>query len=265
MHEVRRWTTLVFLFLVGCASVPPDGVRDVDHQLFRGKTALTPRFAAIDSFDVSASRREVVFSAKRETNFDVGLVSLDGSDIHWIPEDPNDEVAVQWAPRGNKVSYIVHTGAGDIVRTVHIPTSAQVASAFPYASVRSLRWAPDGERYFAVVASPDASERTESMRYDGSERRTEVKPKVNLDVAMEPLAGGILVRPSNMHYGERLPLVVWIAPRLFDWSDARGALLQRDRVACAIVTKQPDEAFWNAVRAVPWIDASKPLVQSGTE
>src|SRR6478672_5626112 len=265
MYLMRAKALLGFLFLVGCATVPPDQVRIADGQLFRGRTALTPRFAAIDSFDVSQGRREVVFSAKRTTNFDVGLVSLDGSDIHWIPEDPNDEVGVQWAPRGNKVSYIVHTAAGDIVRTVHIPTSVQTASAFPYASVRSLRWAPDGERYFVVVTSPDASERTESMHYDGSERRTETAPKVNLDVAMEPLAGGIVIRPSNMRYGERLPLVGWIAPRLFDWSDARGALLQRDRVACAIVTKTPDEAFWSAAREVPWIDASKPLVQSATE
>src|SRR5437763_12621303 len=155
---MRAGPLLGFLFLVGCATLPPDQVRIVDGQLFRGRTALTPHFAGIDSFDVSLARREVVFSAKRTTNFDVGLVSLDGSDIHWIPEDPNDETAVQWAPRGNRVSYIVHTPGGDIVRTVHIPTSAQGAADFPYASVRSIRWAPDGERYFAVVTSPDASE-----------------------------------------------------------------------------------------------------------
>src|ERR1043165_9768207 len=123
---MRAGRSFLFLFLVGCASVPPDRVRVDDGQLFRGKTALTPRFAAIDSFDVSQSRREVAFSAKRTTNFEDGLVSLDGSDVHWIPEDPNDETGVQWAPRGNKVSYIVHTAAGDIVRTVHIPTSVQV-------------------------------------------------------------------------------------------------------------------------------------------
>ncbi len=261
---MRSGAFLGFLLLLGCATAS-DTVHVARNQLFRGRTALTPRFAAIDSFDVSLDRREVVFSAKRTTSFDVGLVSLDGSDIHWIPEDPNDEVAVQWAPRGNKVSYVVRTPVGDIVRTVHIPTSVQVAVDFPYASVRSLRWAPDGERFFVVVTSPDASERTESMRYGGEERRVETAPKVRLDVVVEPLAGGIVLRPSALHYNEKLPLVVWIAPRLFDWSDARGALLQRDRVACVIVTKPPDEAFWTVVRAVPWIDASKPLVQSAAE
>ena len=250
---------------MGCATASPDKVHVIHNQLFRGKTALTPRFAAIDSFDVSLERREVVFSAKRANNFDVGLVSLDGSDVHWIPEDPNDEVAVQWAPRGNKVSYIVHTPGGDIVRTVHIPTSSQLAVDFPYTSVRSVRWDPAGERYFVVLTSPDASERTESMRYGGEARRVEVPSKVRLDVAIEPLAGGIVMRPSAIRYGEKLPLVVWIAPRLYEWSDARGALLQRDRVACAIITTKPDEAFWRAVREVPWIDASKPLVQSTAE
>lgn len=242
-----------------------DAVRVADNQLFRGSTALTPRFAAIDSFDVSRDRREVVFSAKRTTNFDVGLVSLDGSEIHWVPEDPRDETGVQWAPRGNKVSYIVHAVGGDIVRTVHIPTSMQLTVDFPYASVRSLRWAPDGDRYFVVVTSPDASERTESMRYGGEERRVEVPPKTKLDVSIEPLAGGIVLRPTAVRYGEKLPLVVWITPHFYAWSDARGTLLQRDRVACVIVDKQPDDAFWQAVRAVPWIDAAKPLVQSAPE
>jgi len=262
---VRCGTWVGFLFLMGCATTPPDAVHVAKGQLFRGTTALTPRFAAIDSFDVSLDRREVVFSAKRTNNFDVGLVSLDGSEIHWIPEDPNDETAVQWAPRGNKVCYIVHTPSGDIVRTAHIPTSTQVAVDFPYASVRSLRWDPAGERFFVAVTSPDASERTESMRYGGEERRVEVAPKTRLDVAVEPLAGGIVLRPSALRYGEKLPLVVWISPRLYEWSDARGALLQRDRVACVIVTKTPDEAFWKAMREVPWIDAAKPLVQSASE
>jgi hypothetical protein len=262
---VRARLLLGMLLLMGCATAPSDTVRVVDNQLFRGRIPLTPRFAAIDSFDASRDRREVVFSAKRTTSFDVGLVSLDGSDVHWVPEDPRDETGVQWAPRGNKISYVVHAVGGDIVRTVHVPTSMQLTVDFPYASVRSLRWTPDGERYFVVITSPDASERTESMRYGGEERRVEIAPKTKLDIVIEPLAGGLVLRPSALRYGEKLPLVVWVAPRLYAWSDARGALLQRDRVACVIVTKQPDDAFWQAVRAVPWIDAAKPLVQSAAE
>ena len=112
---------------VSCAARAISDVRIVNGKLIAGGKELTPQFVAIQSFDVSLERREVVFSAKRRDNFDIGLVSLDGSDIHWIPEDPADEIDVQWAPKGNKVSYIVRTKTGDVVRTVHIPTAAQLA------------------------------------------------------------------------------------------------------------------------------------------
>ena len=54
----------------------PDGAKLAD-----GDKILTPAFRAIDSFDVSLDRKEIVFSAKRNKHFDVGLVSIDGSDI----------------------------------------------------------------------------------------------------------------------------------------------------------------------------------------
>lgn len=232
----------------------------VEGALVAGGKVLTPRFAAVQSFDVSLDRREVVFSAKRKDNFDIGLVSLDGSDVHWFPADPSDETDVQWAPRGNKVSYIVHTPTGDLVRTVHVPTSMELTVPFPYAAVRALAWDPPAEHYAVVLSSPDASERVESMEYSGEKRRMAVPPAVRLDVALEPLGGGVVLRPTAMHYGERLPLVVWIADRPFVWDDARGKLIRDARVACVIVRRAPDAEFRTAVNAVPWIDGKRVFV-----
>jgi len=236
-------------------------------RIFNGEKPLTPQFLAIDSFDYSAERKEVVFSAKRSTNFDVGLVSIDGSDIHWIPEDPADEVAVQWAPRGHKVSFIVHNSSADIVRTVHVPTSAQLVVAFPYARVRDLRWDMAAERYAVVVSSPDASERIESVKYDGDAKRVDTPPSVRLDVNLEPLADGVVLRPNTMRYGEKLPLVVRIDAHPLEWNDLNAAIVRAGRVALAIAGKAPDAAFWRAVRDVQWIDAAKPIVigASGNE
>src|SRR5947207_2808872 len=42
----------------------PANIRVWGNQLFNGSKALTPVFAAINSFDVSFERKEVVFSAK---------------------------------------------------------------------------------------------------------------------------------------------------------------------------------------------------------
>jgi hypothetical protein len=246
---------------VDCLAHDSAGVSVRNGKLVVGSKELTPQLAAIQSFDVSLERREIVFSAKRTDNFDIGIVSLDGSDIHWFPSDPADETDVQWAPRGNKVSYIVHTKSGDVVRTVHVPTATQLSVDFSYATVRALAWDREAVRYAVVVTSPDASDRIESMKYDGTGRRTDVLPAVRLDVTAEPMAGALLMRPSTMHYGERLPLVVWVADPPYVWNADRGALMRKERVACAIMRRTPDDAFWAAMRAIPWIDSKRMSVR----
>jgi hypothetical protein len=242
----------------------PSGVRVRANAIERDGQILTTAFRAIESLAVSVERKEIVFSAKRAGNFDVGLVSMDGSDVHWIPEDPADEIAVQWAPRGNKASYIVRAPTGDVVRTVHIPTASQLSVGFPGSIVRAVAWDPAAERYAAIVESPEKSPRIEVQKYGGEEQRTVVPPAVTLDVESEPLAGGTVLRPSALRYGEKLPLVVWIAQERFAWNDARATLQQNARVAVAIVTAEPDAAFWTAARAVPWLDTSRTYVVSAS-
>ncbi len=248
---------------VQCVPHATEGVVIVDGKLVAGGKELTPRFASIQSFDVSLDRREIAFSAKRRGNFDIGLVSLDGSEIHWVPEDPADETEVQWAPRGNKVSYIVHTKVGDVVRTVHVPTAMQLSVDFPYSRIRALAWEPKAERYSVVITSPEASERIESMNYNGEARRVEVAPDTRLNVVTEPISGALMLRPPTLRYGERVPLVVWISEQPFEWNDARGMLIRIARVACAILPNAPDSAFWSAVNAIPWIDGTRVYVVFG--
>jgi hypothetical protein len=227
-----------------------------DNRLFNGSKPLTPQFAAIDSFELSLDRKEVVFSAKRKDSFDVGLVSMDGSDIHWIPEDPADEVSAQWAPRGNKVSYILHTPTGSIVRTVHIPTATPLSVDLPNTQVDDLSWEPKGERFALVLESPDMAPRVVSMTYEGGKRQEVIAPSDRLDVSIEPIGGILVMRPNAIHYNERLPLVVWPDAKPFAWSDARAALMHNARVAIAI-TPNAEGAFPNEVKGVPWIDSTR--------
>lgn len=231
-------------------------IRVAANRLLNGSKALTPVFVAIDSYDVSFERKEVVFSAKRKNNFDVGLVSMDGSDIHWIPEDPADEVDVQWAPRGNKVSYILHTATGSIVRTVHIPTATPLSVDFPNTQIDTLSWEPKAERFALVIESPDLSQHAVSMTYAG-EKREEIKaPSDRLDVSLDPIGGILVMRPNAMRYNEKLPLVVWFDDNPFAWNDARAALMRNARVAIAIAPKVSDD-FWTAIQTVAWIDKAR--------
>ena len=231
-------------------------IRLSENQLFNSSKPLTPQFPALDSYDISLDRKEIVFSAMRKDNFDVGLVSMDGSDIHWIPEDPADEVDAQWAPRGNKVSYILHTPTGSIVRTVHIPTATPLSVDFPQTQIDVLAWDRDGERFAVVIESPDASQSLVSMTYEGQKRQVLVPPQSHLEVAIEPIGGVLIMRPSAMRYNERLPLVVWTETKPFAWSDARAALMKNARVAIAIAPKV-DKNFWAEVKKVAWIDGSR--------
>src|SRR5205807_4376454 len=77
-----------------------------------------------------------------------------------------------------------------------------------------------------------------------------------LDVAIDPIGGVLVMRPSAMRYNEKLPLVVWFDDKPFAWSDERAALMRNARVAIAIGPKFSD-AFSREIRNVPWIDASR--------
>jgi hypothetical protein len=225
--------------------------------LANGDKVLTPYYLAIDSFDVAPEGDLAVFSAKRRDNFDVALVATEGSQVNWVPSDPRDEVAVQWAPRGSKVSYIIRAASGDVIRSVHVHTAAQVASPFPYGRVYSYSWEPRAERYAVAWSAIDASDGIEEMTYAGRERKWLTPPSVRLDVAIEPVAGALVMRPQALHYNERLPLVVWHTSDLYQWDDARGRLQQSARVAVAVIDHDPDAKFWAAIQAIPWVDGSR--------
>lgn len=246
---------------VTTAMVPlrPASIRIDGNRIVRGDTPLTPAFAAIDSFDVSESRGEVAFSAKRTNDFDIGLVSTDGSPISWVPNDPADEVKVQWAPRGNKISYVVRSKSGDLIRTVHIPTAAQLVVDFGAAKIETLGWDPKGERFAVVYSTPDASDRIEVLKYGGEDRKLVAPPAVRLDAEVSTFGpNAISLRPRDVAYNEKLPLVVWLDDEPFAWSDARAALLRGARVAC-IVTRALDDAVWKSVESA-WIDRGRTFV-----
>jgi hypothetical protein len=231
-----------------------------------GDVALTPFFGEIESFDISQTRREVAFSAKREASFDIGLVTLEGSAVSWVPEDPADEVGVTWAPRGNKISYFVRAAGGDLVRTVHIPTSVALAVDFPYSVARSLVWDAPAERFAITLDSVDASSRVETMRYGGAERRLAIPPVTRLKADVVPMGPhSVMLQPENLQYRERLPLIIWVATGERNaWSDARGRLLQQVRAGCLVTDREPDEDLWSKVRDLKWVDMQRTYVVNAT-
>jgi hypothetical protein len=228
--------------------------------LLNGGKVLAENLAAIDSFDLSESRGEVAFSARQSLGYDIGLISTDGGPVHWMPSDPADEVAVQWAPRGNKISYVIRAAGGDVVRTLHIPTAFQFAIPFPGSTIHALAWDSQAERYAVAYSTVDASDRVEVLKYDGAERKMAIPPQRQLDVEVVPfVAGAILLRPRDLRYDEKIPLVVWVAEDLA-WNDARAALLANARVALVVTQSWPGEDLGRAATMAGWLDASPKFI-----
>ena len=249
--------------LIGPADGPAvPGIRIVREEagarIYRDETPLTAGYLDIESFDVSADRGEVVFSAKREANYDVGLVHVEGSAVVWIPEDPADEVMPKWASRGHKAAFVLRNRGGDLMRTVHIPTAVHLLVNFPHGRIINFEWDRAAERFAVLWESPAASQRVEVMRYGGEERRMVTAPAVALPVTMSPFGSGLMLSPDPMTYGDRLPLVIWIAPGERNaWDDARAALLRSVRSAALVVEAPPDAALLEEIRETRWIDPSK--------
>ena len=235
-------------------------IRLEGEKLFNGDKMLAEKLGRVDSLDLSEVRGEVAFSAMHEGNFDIALINTEGGAIHWMPNDPADEVAVQWAPRGHKISYVIRAPGGDVVRTLHIPTAFQFALPFPDATIHALAWDPPAEKFAVAYSTPDSSDRVEVVKYDGEQRRTAIAPQKQLDVEVAPFAAGaIVLHPRDIHYGEKLPLVIWRAED-FAWSDARAALLTNARVAVVVTKRDPDAELWRVAEATAWLDATRAFV-----
>jgi hypothetical protein len=240
---------------------PKGAIRVMGTAIVNGEKVLTEAFPAVDSFDLSESRGEVVFSAKRDKGFDIGLVAIEGSPISWIPADPADEVGVQWAPRGNKISFVIRSAFGDVIRTVHIPTSADLTVDFPFSRVHALAWDPAGERFAIAHSSPVASDSVEVMKYGGGGRTVAVKSEARVDANIEPFAGhAIVLQRPDIAYEERLPLVIWVTDDPLAWSDARADLIRNARVALVVTSREPDAALWKRAKETAWIDAGRAFV-----
>ena len=237
----------------------PSTIRNVDGQLVDGTTRVTEKFEAIQSFDVHAGRGEVIFSAKREHGYDIGLAATDGSKTNWLPADPADEIDVVWAPRGNKVSYTVRAKSGDFVRTLHIPTSAALSVEFPMATVHALAWEPQAEKYAVAVSSATASPHAEMLRYDGRERTVVIPPTVRLEAEVDLFGlDAIILRPRELQYRERLPVVVWIGDP-HAWNDARAALFRGARMAL-VIAGTADDALFARIGETAWLDGGRMYV-----
>lgn len=223
--------------------------------------SLTSVLPAIDSFDISPDEKEIVIAADPGKGFDVGLMPSDGGEIGWIFPEALPERAVTWAPRGNKVSYVIETSSGSLIRTVHVPTSFQLTVDFPHSAVADVTWEPKAEKFAVVTSSILRGSQIELLRYGGEERavlRSGVNPT---RVEFDTLGAAILLAPPVLRYGRRYPLVIWISERNpLEWSPFRAAVHSTGEVATVITARIDEPGFRKRLAELEWIDQEQAFV-----
>jgi hypothetical protein len=224
-------------------------------------TPITGPFEAIDSWDVAPRGEEVVFSAKVDSGFDIGIVGTGGGEIRWVAPERADERNVTWAPRGNKITYTFESLDATLVRSVHVPTSFQVIFDLPLTSVRQVSWEPRAERFAVVVESPTDGPRIDWVGYQGEDRENLVAAGDRIDVPVEALfwedGSGILLGPEVIRYGESRGTVVWVeSGDLFRWR-AEVARLRREGLLVVMTTTARTGQLQNALDELSWFTSDR--------
>lgn len=251
---------------VVAVEIGPDGERLARLSAEGALLPLTPFFSGIDSFGLDPKGAEVAVSVKRETSFDVALAALDGSmKLNWVGPEPTDETMVTWAPRGNKITYVVTQYGGTTLRTVHVPTGYQVAADFPELFVSAIAWEPQAERYAAIVSSPLLSPHVQTIRYGGEDRRIVTQPTDRRRGAVEPLSmngiEAVMVTPP-IRYGHKYPLIVAKTASPLAWNDVAAEALAESKAGVLLVPASAPltTAFWQLALMPAWIDTSRVFV-----
>lgn len=223
-----------------------------------------PGIIEIESWDVEPREGQLVFAAElSDGRMDVGIAATDASAMRWLPAEPGDEYRATWAPRGNKVTWLIDSPAGVVMRSVHIPTGYQLSVPFGFVQIDSVAWEPDAEKVFLVTSSPLASPSVVSIRYGGEDRMVVVDPEQRIERSGEPLPGipgAVVLAPARVQYGHTYPVVVITGNKSSGW-DARFAEAAKDAAGAVVWVPESDETTIESARSalaqIGWVDPAR--------
>ncbi|MBN1220515.1 MAG: PD40 domain-containing protein [Anaerolineae bacterium] len=82
----------------------------------RVATAALENIQAVTSVDedtapaLSPDGQKVVFMSRREENWDIYLINIDGSDLQRLTDDPSNDGLPTWSPDGNAIAFVSNRG-----------------------------------------------------------------------------------------------------------------------------------------------------------
>lgn len=212
---------------------------------------LTEWFFEIESWDLADDGVEMVFSGRRESGLDVYVASTERPMVNPVPSDPADERGVAWAPVGYKFGFIVDSPAGSVVRSVHVPTGAMTNAIVPGYSAERFAWHPDGERITIWVSSEYNSPGIAISTFRGDFEGWLTAPVWTTDRDSSAIRNGRVFPPTNVHYGQKYPLVVLVRKASSGFEPAVGRLLGIEDAGVMITQRAPLD---QELSSLGWVD-----------
>ena len=137
----------------------------------RGARRLTTGNESIESVDVSADGRSLVFDSDRSGNFDIFVLPIAGGEARQLTSDPAADFSPVWSPDGNHVVFhSLRSGNRDIYTVDADGTGLQQRTSGA-AEELDADWSPDGTTLaFAVLGDATQAQGMATLRLDGGAR-----------------------------------------------------------------------------------------------
>ncbi len=131
----------------------------------RGARALTTGNESIESIDVTADGRSLVFDSDRSGNFDIFVLPVAGGEARQLTSDPAPDFSPVWSPDGSRVVFhSLRSGNRDLYTVDADGTGLQQRTSGP-AEELDADWSPDGRALvFAVLGSEAQAQGIATLR-----------------------------------------------------------------------------------------------------
>ena len=129
----------------------------------------------INSFDLSADGKMIVFVAENNGNSDIYLVNSDGSNLHTLKNSEKNELIPLFVPNSNKISYLLD---GQIW-TCNPDGSSEEKLSDVYTKVTDYEWSPSGDKIlFTSSVYSDCETQECNKQKDEEKKESKVKASI---------------------------------------------------------------------------------------
>ncbi len=226
--------------------VSADGMRLRPLGTFMGAAeSASPRW--------SPDGRHIAFLSDEHSEYaQLAVMDVESETLRWLTHDMWGKEAIEWAPGGKRLVYVLNQGGEAVCRLLNISTGAELPVIIAAGRTHSPRWTPDGRALVVAHSGPRTPNDLWWIRLEDVANRQVTEglvTGVDADhlvaperIAYETFDGrgvpAFLYQPHNAPANGELPALLWVhggptAQYLNEWNPLIQLLVNRGYVVLA--------------------------------